>query len=405
MEALLIDAGYKIADTIDDCDVAIINTCSFIQSATEESIDAILDAINYERNVPVVVSGCMPSRFGDDLIDALPEVSEFVGCSDEGSIVSVIERLIGKPDGKDKGHVEQNSTWEYVKISDGCDRFCSYCTIPFIRGRYKSFSEESILKDIQSAVARGAKEIILIGQDTGIWGHDLVPPSNLATLLKHVSEMFPETWFRVMYIQPEGITDELLEVIAGNDNVCNYLDIPIQHVSTRILKDMNRASSIVDYAALSNMIREKLAPVCLRTTVMVGFPKETEEEFAELVDFLQEGYFDYVGVFAFSPEEGTLAYKMDGQIDDDEKAYRESVVRDIADAVGASFTSSFIGHNIEILVDGAEEDGQLVGHSKYQAPEVDGVTFVDEGNPFQIDLYEIEDTLLFDMEGTAVVRN
>lgn len=429
MSSLLKDAGYSITDDLSVADAVVINTCSFIQSATEESIDAILETLDVpfvsQRSVPVIVSGCMPARYGDSLQDTLPEVASFLPCADESNIVQVVSDLIGgsvveistsdpgdpssvckdslqsymeyEPDSADDGRV-----FAYVKISDGCDRWCSYCTIPKIRGRYRSFSYEDIRSDVLMNVQSGKKEIILIGQDTGRWGQDLDDQKSLAWLLEKLCEEFADVWFRVMYIQPEGITDELLDVIARCDNACKYLDIPLQHVQRHILKAMNRKGSADEFEGLLDRINRSLPEAALRTTLITGFPGESAEDFAALEDFVSEGYFDYIGVFPYSREEGTKASELEGQIPDDEKLYRAQTLRELADAVCSAKVTERIGRRETVLIEGEYEDGQLFGRCQLQAPEVDGVTFVSTGVVGEFLNAEIIDTLLYDMEAEIV---
>ena len=287
----------------------------------------------------------------------------------------------------------------YVKISDGCDRFCSYCTIPYIRGRYHSFDYETVRADVADRVSEGVKEIVLIAQDTGRWGQDFEDESSLAWLVGTLADEFADTWFRVMYIQPEGITDELLHTAAEHDNICSYFDIPLQHVQPSILKAMHRKGSREEYESLVERIRRIVPEVTLRTTLIAGFPGETEEDFDELCDFVEEGFFDYIGVFAYSREEGTRAYDLPDQVDDDEKAYRAQRLRDLADDVCTPLVAARVGKAMNVLIEGREEDGQLFGRAMCQAPEVDGVTYVDNGEPGNIVQVTITDTLLYEMEG------
>ncbi len=410
MSSRLRAAGYDVIDSYDGVDVIVVNTCSFIQAATEESIEVILDVAglsSVERgSTHLVVAGCMPARYGDDLAAELPEVGRFLPCADEESIVSVIDELLGVerlPGNNQAVTIAQAKACisAYVKISDGCDRFCSYCTIPFIRGRYHSFSEDEIKSEVERYVNAGAREIVLIAQDTGRWGQDFETPSSLATLITHLAEQWSTTWFRVMYIQPEGITDSLIEAVATHDNVCSYFDIPFQHANNRILKAMNREGSTEDHLALIDRIRQRIPDVTLRTTLIAGYPGETEEDFDELCSFVEEAGLDYVGVFAYSREEGTRADKQDGHIDEDEKASRTQSLRDLADAVCTPVVSSRIGKEMPVLVCGYEEDGQLFGRAMCQAPDVDGVTYLDQGTPGDIVRVVIDDTLMYEMEGTV----
>ena len=285
-----------------------------------------------------------------------------------------------------------------MKISDGCDRFCSYCAIPYIRGRYHSFALEVIDREVAAHVAKGAREIVLIAQDTGRWGQDFEEPSSLAALMGELAQRYPSTWFRVMYVQPEGITNELLKTIADRDNICSYLDIPLQHVDKSLLRAMNRAGSREKYLALAERIRTAIPNVTLRTTLISGFPGETEDQFEELCDFVSEGLFDYIGVFAYSREEGTTAYELPGQIDEDIKAERAQILRDLADASCTPRIAQRVGQEMDVLVEGIEEDGQLFGRAMCQAPDVDGETYLTEGNVGDIVRVRIADTLLYEME-------
>lgn len=293
-------------------------------------------------------------------------------------------------------------TFAYVKISDGCDRFCSYCTIPFIRGRYHSFSYEDVFSEVSEHVRAGVREIVLIAQDTGRWGRDFSEQSTLAQLMAALAEEFQSTWFRVMYIQPEGITDELLDVVEGHDNICSYFDIPIQHVDESILHAMNRQGSLSEFEQLVEHIRGKVTNVCLRTTLIAGFPGETDEQFEDLCSFVEQGLFDYVGVFPYSREEGTRAYSLPEQLDEETKAERAQALRDVADASCAPAIAERIGRIERVLVEGYEEDGQVVGRAMCQAPEVDGATYLDKGHAGEIVSARIVDALMYEMEGEVL---
>ena len=412
MADLLIDAGYDVHDDIERADAVIVNTCSFIQAATEESIEAILDVANLESvaqgRAKLVVSGCMPARYGADLEDELGEASAFVPCADEGNIVQVMDKLFGierVPEYDLEAGIAASRTGDvssYVKISDGCDRFCAYCTIPYIRGRYHSFSYDDIAVNVASLVDQGIREIILIAQDTGRWGTDLEVPSSLAKLMGSLAESHPDTWFRVMYIQPEGITDELVEAVATHENICNYFDIPLQHCNPDILKSMNRKGSGEEFLELLERIRTRIPDCTLRTTLIAGYPGETDEQFEELCSFVEEAPLDYIGVFAYSREEGTRAFDLPGQVDEDEKAYRAQTIRDLADAVCTARIAERVGSEADVLVCGTEEDGQLFGRTMSQAPDVDGVTYVDSGKPGEIVRVTIDGTLMYEMEGTCL---
>ena len=408
----LMRAGYAVSDDPENADVVIVNTCSFIQAATEESIDAILEVAGYESvksgRSHLVVAGCMPARYGDELADELTEASDFVPCADESTIVQVVDSLLGvvRTSGVD---VAGDPTREavagvsaYVKISDGCDRFCAYCTIPYIRGRYHSFSEQDIAREVSALVGAGTREIVLIAQDTGRWGQDFEEPSSLAQLVEHLALKFPDTWFRVMYIQPEGVTYELIDVFARHDNICSYFDIPFQHSNAEVLKAMNRSGSGAEFLALAKRIRDVIPDATLRTTLIAGFPGETDDQFEELCDFVEDAELDYIGVFAYSREEGTRAFGYDGQVDEDEKLSRTQRLRDLADDVCAPRIQQRIGQEFDILVCGAEEDGQLFGRAQCQAPDVDGVTYLQSGEVGDVKRVRIDDVLLYEMEGTDI---
>lgn len=416
MAERLAGAGYLVCDQPEEADVVVVNTCSFIQAAAEESIDAILEVANLDSvtagNAHLIVSGCMPARYGDDLASELTEAGAFVPCSKEDDIVAVIDGVLGVSradfEGQAPGaaaianfHVVGASA--YVKISDGCDRFCAYCAIPYIRGRYHSFSFDEIRANVAKRVSEGAREIVLIAQDTGRWGDDFEAPSSLAWLMSSLADEFSDTWFRVMYIQPEGVTDELIEAVATHDNICNYFDLPFQHVDEALLRSMNRKGSAADFNTLVARIRRRIPGATIRTTLIAGYPGETDDQFEELLNFVAESDLDYIGTFAYSREEGTAAYDLPDQVDDDEKAERAQRLRDLADDVCIPRVAARVGQSMDVLICGREEDGQLFGRAMCQAPDVDGVTYLDDsaGNVGDIVTVTIDDTLLYEMEGSV----
>ncbi len=406
MATRLREAGHIVIDDAQAADVVIVNTCSFIQSATEESLDTIFEVADLPRvasgEAALVVAGCMPARYGDDLAGELSEARAFVPCSKEDDIVAIVEGLAVNSLAltveleEDEG---QAPSFAYVKISDGCDRWCSYCTIPLIRGRYHSFSYEEVRSAFKARVDEGVSEVCLIAQDTGKWGSDFAIPDTLASLVERLALEFPQTWIRIMYLQPEGISDQLLKVIAAYDNVCPYIDMPLQHVDPLILKSMNRTGSREEFEACFERIFAIVPDMTLRTTLIAGFPGETEEQFEALCDFVEDAPFSYVGVFPYSREEGTRAYDLPGQLDEDEKAQRAQQLRDLSDSVCASRIALRIGSSQKVLIDGVEEDGQVYGRCQCQAPEVDGVTFVPAGVAGEFVDVQIIDTLMYEMEG------
>ena len=404
-------AGYEVVDDAEAADVVVVNTCSFIQAATEESIDAILEASDLDNvsggGAHLVVTGCLPARYGKELEPTLPEVGDFIPCNEEDDIVSRLDSLfdierIGTTTALEAPRFESGSCSTYVKISDGCDRFCSYCTIPYIRGRYHSFAEDEIEREVTDLIACGSREIVLIAQDTGRWGNDLEGAGTLASLLSGLAQRHQQTWFRVMYIQPEGVTDELIEAVRNHDNICSYFDIPFQHCNEQVLKRMNRKGSADEFLALVERIRSRIPDATLRTTLIAGFPGETEEQFEELCDFVENLEFDYVGVFPYSQEMPTRAGELDGQIDEEVKLERAQRIRDIADGISGVVIQQRVGKAMDVLVCGKEEDGQLYGRTQSQAPDVDGVTFVDRGEVGQFVRCAIQDTLFYEMEGEVV---
>ena len=412
MQQQLLSAGCELVDPSEQADVVIINTCSFIQSAIEESLDVIFEVASdravIDGNTKLVVCGCLPSRYGTSLSETLTEPDCFVTCSEEDSIVDVVRSLFNNDPHKTLEPPSANTLIPlldhgpsvYVKISDGCDRFCSYCTIPYIRGRYHSFKLSTILEEVSAHVSNGAREIVLIAQDSGIWGSDFSSPDSLSHLLEVLASTFTDTWFRVMYLQPEGIHDELLSVMSSFDNICSYFDIPLQHCDANIIASMNRRGTKQEYLDTLARVRSKVPKVALRTTLIVGYPGETQEQFEDLCDFVEQAEFDYVGIFMYSPEEGTPAAKLDNQIDDDTKQERFQILRDLADAVSSAKIQERIGEYCDVLVLGTEEDGQLFGRTQSQAPEVDGVTYLEEGTIGDIIPIRITDTLWYEMEGS-----
>lgn len=401
-------AGFTVTDDPRSADAVVVNTCSFIQAATEESLQTIFEISGLpgydDGSKGIVVAGCLPARYGEDLEQDLTEASAFVPCSRESDIVEVLADLLGAPARIEGGASRKAGDFfgtvaRYVKISDGCDRFCSFCAIPYIRGAYHSFQFKDIRDEVSRLVSDGAREITLIAQDTGRWGEDLNPEDTTASLLERLADEFADTWFRLMYVEPAGVTDQLLETIASHPNICSYLDVPLQHASAKVLDSMNRSGSYEENLALIRRIRAKVPGITLRTTVIAGFPGETEEDFDLLVDFLEEAEFDYVGVFAYSREEGTRAASLPDQVDEDVKAERAQTLRDVADSISHARVASRAGQSMDVLVLGREEDGQLYGRAMCQAPDVDGVTYLESGEPGDVVRIVIEDTLLYEMEG------
>lgn len=421
MRALLLAAGFEEVGEPACADVCIVNTCSFLASATSESVEATLELAEQRsagvRGCPIVMCGCVPSRYGDELASELPEVAAFVKAEDEDGIVGVVCGVLGLEGAEKRGAGKPaeaalrtvDGASAFVKISEGCDRFCSFCAIPYIRGRYYSRPAADIVREVEALLAGGVREIVLIGQDTGIWGSDLGEGESLAKLLRRVAAAVAPYggWVRVLYLQPEGMTDELIETIRDVDQVLPYIDIPIQHCSGRILKQMRRSGSAEELHALFARLRSEIPGMVLRTTGMCGFPGETDEEADELYDFIEAEEFDYTSVFAYSQEEGTRAASMEGQVPEDVKLERTQRLIDLTEELGFSATAKHVGERVDVIVDGIEEtdDGaELIGHAWFQAPDCDGAVHIASGEAAVGDVVTVDlvDSFCYELVGTIV---
>ena len=424
MRSLLLRAGYSEAAEVDEADAVIVNTCSFLASATSESIERTLElaeaAQEGVRGLPIVMCGCVPSRYGDELPDQLPEVAAFVRADAEDGIVGVMDEVLGHEsvvpaaEGASAGPLAEplrtvEGASAYVKISDGCDRFCSFCAIPYIRGRYASRPFAEIAGEVRALAEQGVREFVLIGQDTGIWGRDLGEGDTLASLLVRLAKIVRPygAWLRVLYLQPEGMTDELVAAIRDTPDVLPYIDIPIQHCNAAVLKSMNRTGSADEFRALFDRLRREIPGMVLRTTGLVGFPGETEEQFEELLDFVQEQEFDYTSVFSYSREEGTRGAEMDNQVDEDVKLDRAQALTDVAEELGFSATAKHVGEVVDVVIDGIDTDGdvpELIGHAWFQAPDCDGAVHIAEGEAAVGDVVRVRlvDSFCYELEGEIV---
>lgn len=417
MRSLLLADGFSETTEASDADVAIVNTCSFLASATEESVEATL-ALAEERSegvrsCPIVMCGCVPSRYGDELAGELPEVAAFVRAEDEDGIVEVVRGVLGLAAEGSASRPETLRTVEgasaFVKISEGCDRFCTFCAIPYIRGHYHSRPAEEVVSEVSALMEGGVREVVLIGQDTGVWGRDLGEGQTLATLLRRVAEAVRPYggWVRVLYLQPEGMTDELIATIRDTPEVLPYIDIPIQHCSARVLRAMGRSGSPEELRSLFARLRSEIPGMVLRTTGMAGFPGETDEEADELLDFIAEEAFDYCSVFAYSQEEGTAAARMSGQVDEAVKLERTQRLVDLTEQLGFAATASHVGERVSVIVDGVEEgpDGpELIGHAWFQAPDSDGAVHVPYGEAAVGDVVTVDlvDSFCYELVGELV---
>ncbi|MCH5317754.1 MAG: 30S ribosomal protein S12 methylthiotransferase RimO [Eubacterium sp.] len=376
--------GFQIVQNIEDADVMVINTCGFIESAKTEAIETILEVAEYKNAgliSAIVVTGCLAERYQDEILQEMPEVDAVIGIGADADIVKTCQKaLVGVktsnyPDKcylplDDERMVSTPSHWAYLKISDGCDNRCSYCAIPSIRGKYRERSMESILSEARQLAEMGVKELILIAQDTTKYGIIEYGEYKLASLLKELCKIDGIEWIRLFYCYPDKVTDELIDVIAEEEKVCSYIDIPLQHCNADILKAMNRSGDYNSLKSLLNKMKSKIPDLSLRTTFMVGFPGESEEQFEELCKFVKDIEFDKMGCFTFSPEEDTSAFDFDCQIDENIKQKRFEVLMDIQYSITEKANKGRIGHVYKVIID--EKDGDnYIGRSYLDSPEID----------------------------------
>ena len=363
--AKLAAAGYQIVNEIENSDVMIVNTCGFIEDAKREAINTILEVAQYKEAGVIsalVVTGCLAERYQDEILKEMPEVDAVIGIGANADIVKVCDKaLCGIQTSNypnkcylpidDERILSTPSHWAYLKIAEGCDNRCSYCAIPGIRGKFRSRKIESVVDEAKSLVNRGVKEIILVAQDTTKYGQDLYGEYSLDKLLKELVKIDGLEWIRLFYCYPQRITDSLIEVIANEDKVCKYIDIPLQHSDTTVLKNMNRVGDGNNYRVLLDKMRKAIPDLALRTTFMVGFPGETDEQFENLCDFVKDMKFDKMGCFTFSPEEDTPAFDMDNQIDEDVKKRRQEVLMNAQYSITEASNKSRVGNVYKVIID------------------------------------------------------
>lgn len=391
MKALVLRAGLVVAEDPTDAEIIVLNTCGFIRDAVEEGVEVAFDLVQWRDEAPgrrLVIAGCMVSRYGAELEDSLTEADAFVSVADEPRIAQLLLALAGigpdepaaaiAPAGQTPARTPVEAPSAYLQISDGCFRSCAYCTIPAIRGPYRSKPLPELLDEARFLVASGAQELVLIGQDTSAWGRDLPGTETLADVVRAVARVEGLSWLRIMYVQPDGVTDELLSVMAEEPTVCAYLDIPLQHASRDVLRAMRRSGSAEEFLGLLDRIRLRLPDIALRTTLIAGFPGESDADVRQLLTFIDAAGFDYVGVFPYSPEAGTEAASMPGLPSKRTRVARAQRLRDAADAVGIAHAEALVGKELEVLVEGVDEEGVTVGRWRGQAPEVDGVVLLDK---------------------------
>ena len=421
MLKLLSDAGYEITPEDSEADIIVINTCAFLEEARREAIDNILDVawLKEHRSLRgIVVTGCLPERYRDEIFSELPEVDAALGV---GSVHEIVEAVKAVENGKkfssygdhDEAplggeRVLTTEAYAYIKIAEGCDNHCSYCAIPSIRGRHRSRTMEDIIEEAKSIEALGVSELILVAQDTTRYGIDIYGEYKLAELLHRISEETKIPWLRILYCYPDKITDELITEMRENDRVVKYIDLPIQHVSETVLKRMNRHGGSACVRDAVRRLREGVPGITIRTTAIVGFPGETEEEFDELCEFITEAKFDRFGAFTYSREEGTPAYDFPDQIDEQVKQDRYDRIMAIQLDISAAKNAEKVGETLDVMYEGFDYVSEsCYGRSAADAPEIDGKVYFDcperkrprEGEIVRV---KITDTLDYDLMGELV---
>ena len=405
MLGLIHEENYEITNDPSEAEIIIVNTCGFIESAKEESINTILQMAEYKKSGSckyIIVTGCLSQRYAEELFNELPEADAIAGVEVYDEIGSIIKRVMNgerfimlersKPDviytNKETflpRILTTPSYTAYLKIAEGCDNCCSYCAIPKIRGPYRSKPMEQVLKEAKTLAANGVKELIVVAQDTTRYGEDL-PGGKLllADLLKELNKIESLKWIRVMYCYPNNFTDELIETFASLDKVCKYVDLPLQHASNRLLASMNRYDTREEVETLLAKLRKRIPGIVIRTTFIVGFPGETDADFEELKEFVEQQRFENAGVFAYSQEEGTVAGAMPNQIPDEIKQERYHELMALQAQISEEIHKDTEGQTLEVLVEGIEEDGSGLhyGRSYREAPDIDGLVFIE--NPGDI---------------------
>lgn len=384
------NAGYKLCEDVAMADVAVINTCGFIESAKQESIEEILELSELKKEgkiKAIIVTGCLAERYKEEVMKEIPEADAVVGIGANDDIVKIIDDVLqGKkqqcfPDKLllplEGGRIQSTPYYyAYLKIAEGCDNHCTYCAIPMIRGKFRSRKMEDIITEAKHLAENDVKELVVVAQDTSLYGKDIYGELMLAKLLKKLCEIDGIRWIRVLYCYPDKITDELLQVMAEEEKIVKYLDLPLQHCNGRVLKTMNRKGNKEELVELIAKIREKVPGIVLRTTFIAGFPTETEEEFAELENFAKEVRFERVGCFAYSQEENTPAAKLEPQIPEDVKERRAEIIMENQQEIMEEFCQKLDGKTIEVLVEGYDQYAEcFFGRSAWDAPEVDGSVF------------------------------
>lgn len=391
MMGLLHDRGYEFTDNEEEADIIVINTCGFINDAKEESINTILEMAKYKENnlKALIVAGCLVERYKNEILQELPEIDAIVGTTAFDKICDVVDDVLA-----DKKHNELESInkmcrpdvkriittggyYSYLKIAEGCDKHCTYCSIPMIRGAYRSVPMDELVKEAEYLADNGVKELIIVAQEITVYGKDLYGEKKLPELLHRLCKIPGIQWIRLLYCYPEEITDELIETIRTEKKICHYIDMPIQHASDKILKAMGRRTNNAELKNIISKLRKEIPDICLRTTLITGFPGETEEDHQILLDFIDEMEFDRLGVFTYSPEEDTKAASLDNQVDEEVKLCRKDEIMELQQEISMDKSERLVGKEIEVIIEGkASDEDVYVGRSYMDAPSVDGYVFI-----------------------------
>lgn len=414
------EAGYEVALGAEDCDVAVVNTCGFLEEARQEAlaeIDALAQAKADGRLQKILVTGCMAQWWKDQIQERCPQADGFVGVGGYEDIAQVIGQCLNGERPAHFGDIDApvpetdrvvctSDHWAWLRIAEGCDNRCAYCIIPYIRGKFRSRPEEAILAEAAELAQAGMKELIVVAQDITRYGLDLYGQRTLARLLPKLCAIEGIQWVRLHYLYPDEITDELIDVIANEPKIVKYLDIPIQHISDRVLRSMHRRGTGQEIRALFDKLREKIPGLVLRTSLIAGFPGETEEEFEELCEFLLAYQIERAGVFDYSPEPGSPAASFPDQVDEDVKRRRVELLTDLQLRVGDRFCQAQVGKTLTVLCEGYDDETELFyGRSQYDSPEIDGVVHFEgeEGGVAPGGFYPVKITNAYDGELIGVI--
>ena len=392
MLGLLASGGYEMTDDETQADIIVINTCCFIHDAKEESIQNILEMAEYKKTGQVkalIVTGCLAQRYRQEILEEIPEVDEVLGTSAYDKILDAVDAaLAGKqevmladidalPLPETKRLVTTGGHFAYLKIAEGCDKHCTYCIIPKIRGNFRSVPMERLVKEAKELAEQGVKELILVAQETTLYGKDLYGEKSLHVLIKELCKISGIRWIRILYCYPEEITDDLIQVMKEEPKVCHYLDLPIQHANDEILKRMGRRTSKQELIDIIGKLRREIPDICLRTTLITGFPGETKEQHEELMDFVDEMEFDRLGVFTYSPEEDTPAAVMPDQIDEEVKEKRQAELMELQQDIAFDNAQDMVDREVLVMIEGkVADENAYVGRTYRDAPNVDGLIFI-----------------------------